>query len=109
VLCTILTVNSDYFLKQRQPVDLYNGEVRCFLCGTDWILVYYLDELQLQESKLQCLVVHKNTEFVPSECLVESETAAVPRQTDMQNGLKKRGKYINSGKYVCPSSVRAGD
>jgi hypothetical protein len=31
----ILTVNSDYLLKQRQPVDLCNGEVWCFLCGTD--------------------------------------------------------------------------
>jgi hypothetical protein len=31
----ILTVNSDYFLKQRQPTDLCNGEVWCFLCGTD--------------------------------------------------------------------------
>jgi hypothetical protein len=44
----ILTVNSDYFLKQRQPVDLCNGEVLCFLCGTDRILIYYLDELRLQ-------------------------------------------------------------
>jgi hypothetical protein len=36
----ILTVNSDYFLKQRQPVDLCNGEVLCFLCGTDYIYIY---------------------------------------------------------------------
>jgi hypothetical protein len=42
------TINSDYFLKQRQPVDLCNGEVRCFLCGTDGILNYYSDELRLQ-------------------------------------------------------------
>jgi hypothetical protein len=27
----IVTVNSDYFLKQRLPVDLCNGEVRCSL------------------------------------------------------------------------------
>jgi hypothetical protein len=27
--------NRDYFLKQRQPVDLCNGEELCFLCGTD--------------------------------------------------------------------------
>jgi hypothetical protein len=46
---TILNVNSsDYFLKQSQSVDLRNGEVLCFLCGTDWILKYYLDELRLQ-------------------------------------------------------------
>jgi hypothetical protein len=25
--CTILAVNSDYFLKQHYPVDLCNGEV----------------------------------------------------------------------------------
>jgi hypothetical protein len=31
----ILTINSDYFLKQLQPVDLCNVEVLCFLCGTD--------------------------------------------------------------------------
>jgi uncharacterized protein with PQ loop repeat len=31
----ILTVNSGYFLKHRYPVDLCNGEVLCFLCGTD--------------------------------------------------------------------------
>jgi hypothetical protein len=44
----VLTINSDYFLKQRQPVDLCDGEVLCFLCGTDWILKYYLDEIRLQ-------------------------------------------------------------
>jgi hypothetical protein len=44
----ILIVISDYFLKQRKPVDLCNGEELCFLCGTDWILRYYLDELRLQ-------------------------------------------------------------
>jgi hypothetical protein len=50
----ILRVNSEYFLKQRQPVDLCNGEVWCFLCGTDWILKYYLDELRLQRVNLEC-------------------------------------------------------
>jgi hypothetical protein len=38
----ILAVNSDYFLKQRQQVDLCNGEVLYFLCGTD--------ELRLQKA-----------------------------------------------------------
>jgi hypothetical protein len=47
----ILRVNSDYFLNQRQPADLCNGEALCFLCGTDWILKYYLDELRLQRVK----------------------------------------------------------
>jgi hypothetical protein len=31
----VLSVNSDYFLKQRQVVDVCNGEVWCFLRGTD--------------------------------------------------------------------------
>jgi hypothetical protein len=44
----ILNVNRDYFIKQRQPVDLSNGEELCFLRGTDWILKCYLDELRLQ-------------------------------------------------------------
>jgi hypothetical protein len=46
-----LGVNSDYFLKQQQAVDLCNGEVWCCLWGTDWILKYLLDELQLQMVK----------------------------------------------------------
>jgi hypothetical protein len=46
MFCMILTVNSDYFRIQRLPVDLCNGEVLCFLCGKDWIIKYYLDELQ---------------------------------------------------------------
>jgi hypothetical protein len=47
----ILTVNSDYFLKQQKPVDLCNGEELCFLCGTDWILKYYSNKLRLQRVK----------------------------------------------------------
>jgi hypothetical protein len=38
-------VNSDYVLKQQQPADLCNGKVLCFLCGTDSMFNYYLDEL----------------------------------------------------------------
>jgi hypothetical protein len=30
----ILAVKRDYFLEQREPFDLSNGEVLCFLCGT---------------------------------------------------------------------------
>jgi hypothetical protein len=30
------------------PGDICNDEVCCFLCGTDWIRKYYLDELELQ-------------------------------------------------------------
>jgi hypothetical protein len=47
----ILSVNRDYFLKQHQSVNLCNGEVLSFLCGTDWILKYYVDELWLQRVK----------------------------------------------------------
>jgi hypothetical protein len=33
-------------------------KVLCFICGTDWILKYYLDELRLQRVKiLEGLVV----------------------------------------------------
>jgi hypothetical protein len=44
----IFTVNSDYFREQRQPVDFCKGEVQCFLCGKDWILKYYFEEVRLQ-------------------------------------------------------------
>jgi hypothetical protein len=44
----ILRINRDYFLNQRSPVDFCNAEELCFLCGTDWILKYYIDELQVQ-------------------------------------------------------------
>jgi hypothetical protein len=44
----ILTVNSDYLFEQILPVDLFNGEELCFLCGTDWILKYYLDALSFK-------------------------------------------------------------
>jgi hypothetical protein len=47
----VLIVNSDCFPKQHQPIDRCHGDVLCFLCGTDWILKYYLDELRLQRVK----------------------------------------------------------
>jgi hypothetical protein len=31
--------------------DHFNGEVLCFLCGTNWILKYYLDKRGLQMFK----------------------------------------------------------
>jgi hypothetical protein len=55
VFCTIyvfrmiVRINSDYFLKQRKPVDPCGGEELCFLCGTGWILKYYLDDFRLQK------------------------------------------------------------
>jgi hypothetical protein len=48
----ILSVNSDYFLKQHQLTVLCNGYGLCFLCGTYWIFKYYLDELRLQRVNL---------------------------------------------------------
>jgi hypothetical protein len=46
--CVILSVNKDYLLKRRYPVDLCNGEVWYSLWGTDWIFKYCVDELRLQ-------------------------------------------------------------
>jgi hypothetical protein len=48
----ILSVNTDYFLEQRWNIDVCNGEVLCFLWGTEWILKCYLDELRPSSSKL---------------------------------------------------------
>jgi hypothetical protein len=42
----ILSINSNYLVKQHQPVDHSNGEELCFLCGTDLITKYYLDDLR---------------------------------------------------------------
>jgi hypothetical protein len=50
--CMIFIVNTYYFLKRRQQVDLCNGEVWCFLCSTDLMLKYHLDELRLQRVKV---------------------------------------------------------
>jgi hypothetical protein len=47
----VLAVNSDYFLKQRYSVDLYDSEVWCSLWGTDWILKIYLDQFRLWSFK----------------------------------------------------------
>jgi hypothetical protein len=38
-----LSVNSDYFLKQYEAIDLFNGEVSCFLWNK-----YYLEKLRLK-------------------------------------------------------------
>jgi hypothetical protein len=44
----IPTVKTYHFLKHYKQTDLWNSEVLCFFCGTDWILKYYLDNLRLQ-------------------------------------------------------------
>jgi hypothetical protein len=48
----ILKLNSDYFLKQRQPVNESNRDERCFLCGKDRILKYFDSKLCLQRVKI---------------------------------------------------------
>jgi hypothetical protein len=53
----ILSVNSDCFLEQHQPVDHCNGEVLCFLSDTDWIFKYYSEELRLQRVPPRKVVV----------------------------------------------------
>jgi hypothetical protein len=60
----ILTVNSDYFLKQHSQINLCNGEELCFLCGADGILKYYLDELRLQIVKAPTMPVNVLTNQV---------------------------------------------
>jgi hypothetical protein len=42
----VLTIDSDCFPKQHYPVGLCSGDVMCFLWGTNWILIYYLEEIQ---------------------------------------------------------------
>jgi hypothetical protein len=37
-----LTINSDYFPKQNEPVGLCSGDVMCFLWGTDWFSNYHI-------------------------------------------------------------------
>jgi hypothetical protein len=58
--CMVATLNSHYLLKHHQPADLCNGEVWCFLWGTDWILKCYEDSVGfkglvviLKEGKLE--------------------------------------------------------
>jgi hypothetical protein len=48
----ILTINSDYFLKQDYPSGLCSGEVMCFLWGTDWTVTYYLEGLHVWTMKM---------------------------------------------------------
>jgi hypothetical protein len=48
----IPNVNSDYFLKQRQPIDLCNGEVLCFLYDTELIIKYFHELLRLKMIKM---------------------------------------------------------
>jgi hypothetical protein len=80
----ILSASSDYFLKHRQPVDLCNGEVLCFLCGTDWIIKYSLDELRLQvalhayHAALPMLTSKFRPKVAPHINIQISQNAALP-------------------------------
>jgi hypothetical protein len=44
----MLTIKSDCFPKQHQPVGLRRGEAMFFLCDTNWISIYDLDEYLIQ-------------------------------------------------------------
>jgi hypothetical protein len=66
----ILKINSGCFLKQRQPVDLRNGEVWYFLCGTDWIIKYHIDELRLRRAKYFRLSRSQTYVRITSACRV---------------------------------------
>jgi hypothetical protein len=44
----IFSAKRDYFLKQHKKIYLCNGEVWCFIFGTDWIIKYHLRELRPQ-------------------------------------------------------------
>jgi hypothetical protein len=40
----VLTVNDDEFPNQHLLVDLCNGDEMCFLRGSNWIFICYLEE-----------------------------------------------------------------
>jgi hypothetical protein len=52
-VCTlnIVIIRTQHDAQVCIKVDLCNGEVKCFLCGTDRILKYFLDEFLLQRVK----------------------------------------------------------
>jgi hypothetical protein len=46
VFRTVLTIHSDCSLKQHEPLGFCSGDVTCFLWGTNWIFIYYQEEIQ---------------------------------------------------------------
>jgi hypothetical protein len=62
--CMILSISKDHFLEQNQQIYLCNGEVLCFLCGTDCILKCYLDELRLQRRSFPNGCKRRGRQFV---------------------------------------------
>jgi hypothetical protein len=42
----VLTINSDCFPKHHELVGIWNGDVTCFLCGTNCSFIYYLEKIQ---------------------------------------------------------------
>jgi hypothetical protein len=60
----ILRVNCQCYFKRHQPLDLCNGKVWCFLCGTDWIFKYYLDELSDCNGCVAYMRIINCTDFV---------------------------------------------
>jgi hypothetical protein len=49
MLRIVFTVNGDFFPEHHYPDDLCSGDVRCFLWGTNWIRIYYLEEIRCYE------------------------------------------------------------
>jgi hypothetical protein len=48
-----ITINSDHFLKQHLQINLSKGHGLSFLCGVDFILTCYLDQLDLERVKVR--------------------------------------------------------
>jgi hypothetical protein len=66
----VLTVNSDFFPKQNELVELCSANVMCFLWGTNWIFIYYLREIQsLKVKKNYTADVQKRADYEALEII----------------------------------------
>jgi hypothetical protein len=68
----MLQINRYSFLKKHYPVDLCNSEVLCSLWDMEWILKYYLDELQRVNEDITTAAVLQTfkTVVLPSQICV---------------------------------------
>jgi hypothetical protein len=92
----ILNINSDYFPK---PTDLYNGDVLCFLWGTDWILKYYFKKLPLPEGRALCLGTFIAEKYSPFPPLNVMSLTALSQLSLLSVFVPRRVKYYLSN--VC--------
>jgi hypothetical protein len=88
--------------KQRYPVDLCNGEVKCFLRGTDRILKYDSDEFSLQRDKQRCKASDMSNSHSALQYLNLFPTRSVERNSDLDTCFWFR-KLTNSVTSVCMS------